>query len=191
MLYKAYHHEIVGNVIAYIAKRYHEHNGYNIYQMPMYKILALFDFQCVKKLGSPCLELDFRARRMGPVPEELYNNKQFEDSFTEFKTIRSMTQDGQQRKPNECTCTPDLDYLSTDEQNILEESINRLIDCDAKEASEISHKFVKAWSAAFNRTPNSQMLYAEEFDRNIYLVDSSELTLPEYTLIQYNVFANA
>lgn len=191
MLYKAYHLQIIGNVIAYIAQRYRNYKGYNIYQMVMYKMLALFDFQCVKQLGSPCLELDFRARQMGPVPEELYHNQPFEDGFSEFRVIRSVAQNGQPRKQYECTCNPDLGYLSDDEQRILDYSFNHLKDYDAKEVSKVSHLEIKAWAEAYGRTPNSQMLYADEFGRNIFSLPKSELTVPECRFIQYNEFANA
>lgn len=84
MRYRVYHKEIVGNVVAYIADRYFQKNNFFIYQMVMYKILAFFDFQCVIKHGKPCTELDFRARKMGPVPEELYNNSDFENALKDF-----------------------------------------------------------------------------------------------------------
>lgn len=75
MKYRAYHRQIVGNVVAYIADRYFQEKKCLIDQMLLYQILAFFDFKCVTKLGKPCTELDFRARKVGPVPEELYNDK--------------------------------------------------------------------------------------------------------------------
>lgn len=191
MLYKAYHKEIVGNVIAYIADRFYKEKNFYIYQMVMYKILAFFDFECAKQLGSPCLELDFRARPFGPVPEELYNNSNFEKSFSEFNTFNDVSARGSFTKQYRCTCTPDLSYLSDDEKNILSDTFDKLKNLTAKQISERSHKEIKAWQKAKDRTPNSSMLYADEFDREIFKLNENELTLPEYNFIQYNEFSNA
>lgn len=192
MIYKAYHRQIIGNVVSYIADRFYKAKGYYIYQMVMYKILAFFDFQCVKQLGSPCTELDFRARRMGPVPDELYNNDEFVESFSEFSVINSESY-GQSRKQFKCDCEPDMDFISPKEKRILDEIVDRFIaeNIDAKKASDLSHKEIKAWRKAYERTPNSQMLYADEFDRNIFTEKEDELTLPEYNLRMYNEIANA
>ena len=189
MRYRAYHKEIVGNVIAYIADRYFQKNSYLIYQMVMYKILAFFDFQCVTEQGKPCTELDFRARKMGPVPEELYNNADFESSLKDF----FITIKDNQKKQYKCVCKPDLDYISPKEKEILDSVIDRFLteNIDAKKASDLSHEEISAWKKAYDRTPNSQMLYADEFDKNIFTVDEEDLTLPEYTLKMYNEFANA
>lgn len=192
MNYRAYHKQIVGNVIAYIAKRYKEELGYEIHQMVMYKILALFDFTCVRMFGEPCTELDFRAKKMGPVPSELYKNPETENTFSEFKTVITKDNNGQEKKKYECACEPDLDYISEGEKKVLDKIINRFISekISAKRASDISHQEIKAWKKAFDRSPDSQMLYAEEFDRNIFSTDENELTPQEYTFKLYNEFAN-
>ncbi len=189
MKYRAYHRQIVGNVVAYIADRYFQEKNSLVYQMVMYKILAFFDFKCVAELGKPCTELDFRARKMGPVPEELYNDSDFENSLKEFFiTIK----DGS-KKQYKCNCQPDLDYISPKEKEILDCVIDRFLteNIGAKKASDLSHEEIRAWQKAYDRTPNSQMLYADEFDRNVFSADEDELSLPEYTLKMYNEFANA
>lgn len=70
---RVFHNKIIDNTVSYIAKRYQDFYGEPINQMRMYKILALFDFECVKKIGRPCTELTYLALKKGPVPSELYN----------------------------------------------------------------------------------------------------------------------
>ena len=48
-------------------------------------------------------------------------------------------------------------------------AITHLPDADVQDSRPVW----LSWAAVYNRTPNSQMLYAEEFDRNIYAVDRS------------------
>lgn len=71
MKYRAYHKQIVGNVIAYIADRYFKKTGRLIEQAELNEILALFDFTCVKEIGRPCTELTYIATENGPVAQEL------------------------------------------------------------------------------------------------------------------------
>lgn len=193
MNYKAYHYEIIGNVVAYIAKKFYEAKLYYIPQMIMYKILAFFDYKCVTELGSPCTELDYHARKLGPVPEELYNMPEFESSFKEFKIEKVQMNDGKIKKTYICNCEPDMDYLSIKEQEILDSIIKRFIveNINAKQASNISHKEIKAWEKTRIRCPDSSMLYTDEFDRNIFTVNESELTVPELRMKLYSEFANA
>ena len=69
---KAYHREIINNVVSYIAREYYNAKGRNITQTLLFKILALLDFRALKQNGRPCIEFTYTARDLGPVPEELY-----------------------------------------------------------------------------------------------------------------------
>lgn len=69
---KAYHDQIVDNAVAYIAQQYKLATGRDIVQILMYKILALFDYQCLRETGEPCTELAYKAHERGPVPQQLY-----------------------------------------------------------------------------------------------------------------------
>lgn len=71
MKYRAYHKQIAGNVIAYIADRYFQKTGHLIEQSELSKMLALFDFTCVREIGRPCTELEFKAGKDEPVAQEL------------------------------------------------------------------------------------------------------------------------
>lgn len=156
---RAFHDEIVRNTIAYVAMRYKALTGKNPIQVLMYKILALFDFQCVKELGRSCTELAYYAEQHGPVPHEL---KDWKDELVSKDSIRL---DGRDAKVFVCHGKPDTNYLSDFELELLDSIIQRAVDekWDASKASAISHDEIKAWSIGRDR-PRHEMLYTDEFD---------------------------
>lgn len=80
---KAYRKEIINNAVSYIAQKYYESRNRYITQTLLFKILALLDFRCLRKNGRPCVEFSYSARKLGPVPEELYHGDlSLYDSFT-------------------------------------------------------------------------------------------------------------
>lgn len=183
---RAYHEETVDNVVTYIAKRYHEGTGKYIVQMLMYKILALLDFQCVKELGLPCTELSYRALEMGPVPDELYNNK---TAGTKYIVRHEENFSGNITRLYIAIYDPDMGYISECEKaildNILDEFISKSI--TAKQASQITHERIVAWRKTRETNPNGFIDYDDEFD-NLAQKSEDEMTCAEREYTQYRMF---
>lgn len=186
---RAYHKQIVDNVISYIAKKYQDCYSEPINQMKMYKILALFDFTSVKKFGRPCTELTYLALQKGPVPNELYNG---DESIYEHFTTKRFDVNGKTYKYYISTIDPDLDYFSKKEITLLNEIIDYFIknNLTSNEASDFTHTKISSWKKAWDRKPNSIMKYADEFDR-LYEKKEEELSPEEERFIIYNEFTYA
>lgn len=186
---QAYHNETVDNVVAYIAKRYYEEAGKYIVQMLMYKILALFDFQCVRELGLPCTELSYMALEMGPVPDELYNDK---IKGTKYRVDYKENFDGHISKFYISVDEPDMNYVSKYEQEMLDSIIDEFVSksITAKQASKLTHERIAAWRKTRKMKPNSIIDYGDEFDN---LADKSEddMTAAEIAYSQYRMFTHA
>lgn len=184
---KAYHDLIVKNAVAYIAQQYKKATGNNIVQILMYKILALFDYQCLRETGEPCTELSYKAHERGPVPQLLYSQWHNSD-LVEKKSAKV---NGHSAKVFICKGTPNMDYFSEYEKEILDAIIKRSVDehWNAKKASEISHDEIKAWKIGRSRR-NLQMLYSDEFE-DIFHKNSNELTPIEKNFLMYSEFSNA
>lgn len=184
---KAYHNQIVDNAVAYIAQKYYEATGKNIVQILMYKILALFDYQCLKETGEPCTELAYKAHERGPVPQQLYrywNN-------TKLVEKRPATINGHSAQVFICKGNPDMDYFSDYEKNLLDSIIKRAIDehWNAKKASDISHEEIKSWKIGRTRR-NLKMYYSDEFE-GIYEKKENQLTPIEKNFLMYSECINA
>lgn len=181
---RAYHKQIVENAISYIAKKYQEAFDEPINQMKMYKILSLFDFSCITQIGRPCTELNYIALKMGPVPNELYNG---DESIYSTFTTKKFDVNGLVYKYYLSTIEPNMEYFSKKEIEILDGIIKNFIDnkLTTIQASELTHKTIKAWKKAWDRQNNSPMLYSDEFD-DIFSKKESELTPIEEHFLIYN-----
>lgn len=181
---RVFHTEIIDNTVSYIAKRYQDFYDEPINQMRMYKILALFDFECVKEIGRPCTELTYLALKKGPVPNELYNED--ESKYKAFSS-KKITINDNVYKYYYSTKEPDLEYFSDKELRILNKNINYFLTnaVSSDEASELTHKQIKAWAKTWNKNPNSKINYADEFN-DIYTKSEDELSLQEEYFLMYN-----
>lgn len=76
------------NAILYFAKEHSERKGQPLYQTYLYKFLAFMDFKSIEEFGTPVFGLEYAALDQGPVPMDIYNNKDYikNESF-EFKKI--------------------------------------------------------------------------------------------------------
>ena len=181
---RAYHNQIVENAVSYIAKRYYEAFNEPINQMRMYKILSLFDYACVVQIGRPCTEFTYLALQKGPVPNELYNGD--ESIYSSFVTKR-FDVNGKTFKYYFSVIEPDMDYFSDTEKKILDSIISEFIEKNltTDQASDLTHKKIKAWKKAWERKPNSKMSYSDEFD-DIFSKDRDNLTPQEEYFLIYN-----
>lgn len=185
---KAYHNEIVNNVVSYIAKKYHDEKKRYIPQTLMYKIIALLDFRSLKQNGIPCLELTYTARERGPVPEELYKGDL--SFYTSFKTDR-------RRKGDYTTVyyistnEPNLDYIAPSERKILDSILQDVFskNINGKIASDITHKEIRAWKIAREKQKDSVMSYEDEFE-DLKKKNEDDMTIPELNFVKYMEFSN-
>lgn len=184
---RPYQEEIVGNTVAYIAKAYYDRTHEYPAQMLVYKLLALLDFNSVVTKGRPCTELTYKARKMGPVPEELY--KQSEDKYKNYFTFKTYALPNNRfYKRYQAVCKPNMDYLCPSEIKFLDEKINYFIEnkFKSKDVSEYSHTQIKAWKKVADKNLNSVIDYALEFDGDIYSKPANELSMAEeYFLLNY------
>ena len=179
---KAYHEQIVDNAVAYIAQQYKNYTGKNIVQILMYKILALFDYRCLRETGEPCTELVYKAHERGPVPQQLYRN--WRD--TELVEKCSARVNKHSAKVFICKKAPNMDYFSEYEMQVLDSIIKRAVEehWNAKKASEISHDEIKAWRKGRERK-NLRMFYSDEFD-GIYKKQLNQLSSVEKNFLMYS-----
>lgn len=180
---RAYHRQIVDNVVAYIAQQYYNAHEKDITQTLMFKILALFDFRCLRKNGRPCLEFSYTARDRGPVPEELYRKDLSEYSLF---SVRDKKSRDYTTRHFIATDKADLDFLAPSEKQILVDLVSHIVEnkLGGQEASTLSHREIKAWQIAYDRKKNSTMSYAEEFD-DLDDKTESQMTLVELNFIKY------
>ena len=180
---RAYHRQIVDNVVSYIAQQYCDVHKKDITQTLLFKILALFDFRCLRQNGRPCLEFSYTARDRGPVPEELYKKDLSEYNLF---SVRDRKGKGYITRHFVATGEADLDFLAPSEKLILVDLVSHVVDhqLDGKQLSALSHKEIKAWQVAYHRQKNSPMNYADEFD-NLYDKGESQMTIPELNFVKY------
>jgi len=128
------------------------------------------------------LELTYKAMEHGPVPMEIYDNRENSSCFSKVIFEPFQMKDGKTGylvKPNGKF---DPDYFAIAE---LEE-MNDLIDMFAQqwvgatEMSEASHQAIKAWKKTYSRQPNANIDPIEEFDRDIMATPEETLQNAEY-----------
>lgn len=191
---KAYHKEIINNIVSYIAREYYNAKGRNITQTLLFKILALLDFRALKQNGRPCVEFTYTARDLGPVPDELYKGDlSLYDSFnTKDKKYKDKNGSVKTTRYYISVKEPDLDYIAPSEKKILDEILSNVIqkNITGTQAAEITHKEILAWKIAYDRKPNSKMSYADEFI-GLDSKSEAEMTIPELNFIKYRDLSNA
>jgi recombinational DNA repair protein (RecF pathway) len=175
----SYRKERIDNAILFFAENHYKKTKKYLSQTFLYKYLAFFEFRYLKAAGDMPLEFTYKAMDHGPVPMEIYDNREKPGCFSKviFEPFQTKVgKDGYlvKPKPNEKF---DPDYFADAE---LEE-MNNLIEIFAQqwvgapEISEASHQAIKAWKKTYSRQPNADIDPIEEFDRDI-------LTVPEETL---------
>ncbi|MHB8276030.1 MAG: Panacea domain-containing protein [Candidatus Humimicrobiaceae bacterium] len=153
-------------------------------------MLAFLDFIILEKTGKPALELEYKAMQKGPVPREIYENRDIPYETECFKFVQT----GPQNYIIEHKQEPDMDYFSKYEKETMEEIISRYTNknVNQRELSKIicedSHKEIKAWEVAWNKKENSIIDYDYVFG-NIFCKPGSELSQAEITYLTYRSFA--
>lgn len=172
----AYQKEKIENAICYFASKHKEKTGKFLFQTSLYKYLALFEFEFVKKHGQPPIGLTYRAMERGPVPLEIYGKR--ERYETPCFSFRKNPEGKIFIIPKN---KPDLDYFSMAERD----EMIRLVEIYADEfvtsdqMSKASHLEIAAWRKAYTMKPNSIIDYKLTFDDDLETKPPDKLSPPE------------
>ncbi|MDR2510492.1 MAG: SocA family protein [Spirochaetaceae bacterium] len=142
----SYKKERIDNTLLFFAKNHYQKTKKYLSQTFLYKYIAFFEFRYLKKAGDMPLELTYRAMPRGPVPIEIYDNRNNPVFFSKviFEPFQTKSGTGYLIKPNG-KFTPD--YFAEAEI----EEMNNLIEIftqqwvGAAEMSDASHQAIKAW----------------------------------------------
>jgi hypothetical protein len=176
-----YREERIDNAILFFAQNHYKKTKKYLSQTFLYKYLAFFEFRYLKTVGDMPLELTYKAMERGPVPMEIYDNRDNPNYFSKVIFEPFQTKDGKTGyfvKPNGQFHS---DYFAEAE---LKE-MNELIEIFAQqwisttEMSEASHQAIKAWRQTHSRNPNAVIDPIEEFDRDIMAVPEEMLQTEE------------
>jgi uncharacterized phage-associated protein len=186
----AYRKERVDNAILFFAKGHYKKTKKYLSQTSLYKYLAFFEFRYLKKYGDMPLELTYKAMQRGPVPMEIYENRDKPGYFplVVFDPFQTQGRTGYLVKPKG-TFNPD--YFAEAE---LEE-MNNLIEIfaqqwvGASDMSDASHQDIKAWKKTWSRSPNAIIDPIEEFDRDIMTASEETLHTGELRYLMHRKMA--
>ena len=177
----AYRKERIQNAILFFTKEHHKKTKLYLSQTALYKYLAFFEFRSLKVKGKMPLELTYKAMEHGPVPVEIYHNKN-ESEFSSLVLWEEVSfkngATGFIIKPNGKF---NGDYFSANE---LKE-MNALIEMFAQSwvsasvMSDASHQAIKAWKKTYKENPNGTIDPVDEFDRAFFNLPSDDLTAAE------------
>jgi uncharacterized phage-associated protein len=177
----AYRKERINNAILYFVKEHYKKTKNDLSQMALYKYLAFFEFRYLKKYGEMPLELEYKAMEYGPVPIEIYANRETRGYFTSvaFESI-SLKNGGTGYivKPKGIF---NPDYFAETEleemKNLIEFFAQRWV--TASIMSDSSHREIRAWQTTRKEHPDATIDPISEFDRDILTIPDDDLTPEE------------
>jgi hypothetical protein len=181
MVMLSYRKERIDNALLFFAQNHYKKVKKYLSQIFLYKYLAFFEFRYLKKVGDMPLELTYKAMERGPVPMEIYSNRDNPSYFSKVIFEPFQTKSGNTGYLVKPKGTFEPDYFAEAE---LKE-MNDLIDIfaqqwvGASEMSEASHQAIKAWKDTYSRKPNADIDPIEEFDRDITAVPEDSLQTGE------------
>ena len=186
-----YRKERIDNAILFFAQKHHQKTKKHLSQTFLYKYLAFFEFRYLKATGDMPLELTYKAMERGPVPMEIYSNREKPDFFAKVVFEPFPTKSGKTGYLVKPTGKFDPDYFADAE---LEE-MNNLIEMFAQQwvkstdMSDMSHQAIKAWKKTYSIQPNANIDPIEEFDRDIMAVPEDALHTEELKYIMHRKMA--
>jgi hypothetical protein len=186
----SYRKERIDNAILFFAQNHYKKTKKYLSQTILYKYLAFFEFRYLKQAGDMPLELTYKAMQRGPVPMEIYENRDTPGYFplVTFEPFQIQNGTGYLVKPKG-TFNPD--YFAEAE---LEE-MNNLIEIFAQQwvgasaMSDASHQAIKAWKKTWARSPNAIIDPIEEFDRDIMAAPEETLQTGELRYLMHRKMA--
>lgn len=181
------------NAISYFAHVYLERKGAFPTQLWIYKLLALLDFRVLKSMGAPCLGLIYDAHANGPVPRDIYDNRDIPNPRTNNLYVfkRGTTETSLPCYFVEPKDEPELQYFSDFELDTIEQLCDDFLspERNLKYLIEATHREIRSWQVAWdiaqkNNRKSLQMEYEDEFPG---LSEKSEdtLTLAEDAFLMY------
>jgi hypothetical protein len=177
----AYRKERIDNALLFFSREHYKKTRKYPSQTALYKYLAFFEFGYLKKNGDMPLELHYIAMPHGPVPKEIYDNRDNPSYFQLVIFEPKITADGKTGyivKPNGKF---NAGYFTSAE---LEE-MKDLVEIFASQwigtavMSDASHREIKAWKKIFSESPNRNIDPIDEFDRDITNVPEENLSMEE------------
>ena len=176
-----YRKERIENALLFFAQNHYKKTKNYLSQTFLYKYLAFFEFRYLKEVGDMPLELTYKAMEHGPVPMEIYSNRDKPNYFSKVIFEPSQTKSGKPIyvvKPNG---TFDSDYFAKAELDEMNDLIDMFAQqwVSATEMSEASHQAIQAWKKTYSRQPNANIDPIEEFDRDIMTVPEDSLQTGE------------
>lgn len=175
-----YQKEKIENAILFFALEYRKKTKQNINQIKLYKSLAFLDFEMIEEYGQPSLGLTYKAMKMGPVPKEIYNDKEYRKTeayyFEEVKNTNNIVEIivKKNKKPN-------LDYFSDYEIDKMNKIVEVYYDksVSASLISDASHEKIKAWKRRFDIKENDIISYDEDVFTDIANKKEKDFTSAE------------
>jgi len=183
-----YQKEKLENAICFFAKEHTAKAKKPLYQTYLYKYLALFDFQHLKAQGIPALGLKYIAMARGPVPEEIYSQRDnIKSDCFEFCNDQNGNKMVVPKKKR-----PDMDYFSPAEVKLMKTLIEIYAQnwIKASDMSDASHETILAWKRTWKEHPNTLIEYANEFDGEIMKKNDNDLTYPEEVYLIHRAINN-
>jgi len=173
----SYQKERIENALLFFAQNHYKKTKRYLSQTFLYKYLAFFEFRYLKEYGDMPLELTYKAMERGPVPMEIYGNRDNPNYFSKVTFEPTKTNSGNSMYLIKPKGTFEPDYFAEAE---LEE-MDHLIEMFAQkwvgstEMSEASHQAIQAWKKTYSRQPDADIDPIEEFDRDIMAVPEDSL----------------
>ena len=186
-----YRKERIANAMLFFAQKHYDKTKKYLPQTFLYKYLALFEFRYLKQTGDMPLELTYKAMKRGPVPTEIYNNRDKPGYFPKVIFEPTPMENGKTKYTVKPKGNFDPDYFADAE---LEE-MNNLIEIFAQgwvtstEMSEASHQAIKAWRKTYSRNPDTYIDPIEEFDRDILSIPEEALCTEELKYLTHRKMA--
>ncbi|MCL2154420.1 MAG: Panacea domain-containing protein [Leptospirales bacterium] len=159
-----YREKRIEGAIAFFASKHKEKAKKNLSQTALYKYLAFFDFNSLEDSGEPALGLTYIAMERGPVPSEIYKEKNYRKS-NYYKFLENKETKAIEIIPTSSN-SDYLEYFSKYDKKLM----NNLIKIFAKrwvttsDMSDASHEKIKAWKKTWKNKKNSVINMADTFD---------------------------
>jgi len=186
-----YRKERIDNTLLFFAQNHYKKTKKYLSQTFLYKYLAFFEFRYLKAVGDMPLELTYKAMEHGPVPMEIYDNREKPGYFSKVIFEPFQMKDGKTGylvKPNGKFNSDYFAEAELDEmKHLIEIFAQRWI--SAAEMSEASHQDIISWKKTYSRQPNADIDPIEEFDRDITAVPEETLHTEELKYLMHRKMA--